>query len=338
MHILLVKLSSLGDVIHTLPVVQDIRAKLPQARIDWLVEPGFAGVVKRADGIGRVITVPLRAGRQAWWTPSAWRALAVARRELATQPYDAVIDLQGLTKSALMARLAPLSAQGRRYGLGNRTEGSGWESPARWLVDRPIDMPTRIHAVDRGRELCAKALGYQVTGSPEARLRTRPIATPTRPTVAFVHGTSRSDKLWPDAHWIALGRRVLQQGWAIALPQAGEVEQTRAELIAASLQFERAPMVQVWPTMGIDGVIDRMAGVQAAIGVDSGLSHLAVALDLPHVQLYNLPTSWRTGPQRGHGHRHQVSVEGTGPRGVPTVDEVWNVWQDVRPIETSFDS
>lgn len=335
MRILLVKLSSLGDVVHALPALQDIRAVHPQARIDWLVEPAFAGLVKRAEGIGRVVTVPLRAGRSGWWSPTVWRALAAARRELGSESYDAVIDLQGLTKSAVLARLARLTPGGHRYGLGNATEGSSWEAPARWLVDRPITLPTRLHALDRGRELCAKALGYIVSGSPRASLRARPVAMPTSPTVVFVHGTSRSDKLWPDSHWIALGKRVLAQGWAIALPQGNETEQTRAELIAASLQFERAPMVQVWPTMGLEPVIDRLAGVQAVIGVDSGLSHLAVALDLPHVQIYNFPTAWRTGPQPGQGHRHQMSIEGAGGRGVPSVDAVWSAWQDVMPLATT---
>lgn len=335
MRILIVKLSSLGDVVHALPVVQDIRRARPDAQIDWLVEPGFAGLVRRAEGIGRVITVPLRAGRDSWWSAASWKALGAARRELAGETYDAVIDLQGLTKSALLARYARLAPGGHRYGLANRTEGSSWEEPARLLVDRPIHLEPHIHALDRSRILAARALGYLVQGAPEAKLRTRPIASPSQPTVAFVHGTSRDDKLWPHQHWVALGKRVLQQGWAIALPQGNEAEQTRAELIAAALQFERAPMVQVWPTSGLDGVIDRMAGLQGVIGVDSGLSHIAVALGLPHVQIYNFPTSWRTGPLPAHGRRQQVSIEGPDGRGMPSVDAVWAAWQDVMPLRVA---
>ncbi len=331
MRVLIVKLSSLGDVVHTLPVVHDIRHALPQAQIDWLVEPAFAGLVRRVDGVGTVIEAPLRALRGSWWSPATWKALGAVRSKLTAAPYDAVIDLQGLTKSAVLARLATLAPGGHRYGLGNRTEGSGWEAPARWLVDRPVTIEPRIHALDRGRELCAQALGYTNFGRPEVALRTRPVVPPMAPMVAFVHGTSREDKLWPQQNWIALGKRVLAQGWGIALPQSGEAEQTRAELIAAALQFELAPLVQVWPTLKLDGVIDRLAGVQGVIGVDSGLSHIAVALGLPHVQIYNHPTAWRTGPLPGHGHRQQLSVEGA--RGAPTLDAVWSAWQEVAPSQ-----
>jgi heptosyltransferase-1 len=146
------------------------------------------------------------------------------------------------------------------------------------------------------------------------------------PTVAFVHGTSRDDKLWPTDHWVQLGKRVIDAGWRIALPQGNEMEQTRAEMIAAGLQFEKAFHVDVWPSLGLDAVLDRLALTQGVIGVDSGLSHIAVALDMPHVQLYNHPTAWRTGPQPSHGHRHQVALEG---RPIPTVQATWLAWSNV---------
>jgi ADP-heptose:LPS heptosyltransferase len=111
------------------------------------------------------------------------------------------------------------------------------------------------------------------------------------PTLLCIHGTSRDDKLWPEADWIALGRRAIADGWRIALPQAGATEQARAQRLQAAL----GASASVWPSLDLGAVIDRMQGVQAAVGVDSGLSHIAVALDLPHVQIYNFPTSWRTG-------------------------------------------
>lgn len=332
MRILIVKLSSLGDVVHAMPAIQDIRRALPQARVDWLVEPGFAPLVQRVEGVAEVIPVALRRWRSAWWTGQVRREFGELRRRLgAGAGYDAVIDLQGLSKSALLGRLARLAPGGHRFGLGNRTEGAGWEPAARWLVDRPIAIEPHIHAMERSRVLCAKALGYTAAGRPRYGLLARPAPPVDRtPTVAFVHGTSRDDKLWPHAHWIALGKRVLAQGWRIVLPQGSEAEQTRAEMIAAALQFERAPVVQVWTSAGLDAQVDRLAGVQGVIGVDSGLSHIAVALNLPHVQIYNFATAWRTGPQLSHGHAHQISV-GDGGRSVPSVDAVWSAWQSVMP-------
>jgi heptosyltransferase-1 len=322
-RILIVKLSSLGDVVHAMPALQDIRSAYPEAVIDWVVEPAFAPLVRRLDGIGEVIECPQRRWRQGWWTGTVRREVLAFRTRLQRERYDAVIDLQGLTKSALVAWLA----HGMRYGLGNPTEGSSWEPAARWLVDRPIPVERRIHAMDRSRALVGRALSFAPVGPPRCGLRAQPVRSDGgSPTVAFVHGTSRDDKLWPQAHWVALGKRFLAAGWRIALPQGSEAEQTRAEMIASQLQYSRDVQVEVWPTLKLDAVVDRLAGTHGVIGVDSGLSHIAVALDLPHVQLYNFPTAWRTGPQPEHGHLHQVSVQA---RPSPTVEAVWVAWNTV---------
>ncbi len=327
MRVLIVKLSSLGDVVHAMPVVHDIVAARPGTTVDWVVEPAFAPLVRRVEHVDRVIECALRRWRRRFWTADVrreWRAFAATLRE---RRYDAVLDLQGLTKSAWVARMA----DGPSHGLANRTDGSSHEWPARWLVDHAIRVEPHIHALDRSRVLAARALGYAVDGPPRFGLRAamRPVPG-AAPLLVFVHGTSRDDKLWPEAHWIELGRRAIGQGWRIALPHAGEVERERAGRIAAALGTVAGgtseAAAEVWPAMALDALTDRLGGAGGVIGVDSGLSHIAVALDRPHVQLYNLPTSWRTGPQAAHGHRHQVSVEGSP---APAVDTVWDAWQAV---------
>ena len=320
MRVLIVKLSSLGDVVHAMPVVHDILRAHPGARIDWVVEPGFAPLVRRVEGIGEVIECAQRRWRKAWWTSAVraeWRAF---RARLQATPYDAVIDLQGLTKSALVARLA----RGPSFGLANRTEGSSFERPARWLVDHPLAVTPRIHALDRSRELAGRALGYAVSGPPAFGLRSNAQRSPV-PLLVFVHGTSRDDKLWPEADWIEFARRCVQSGFSIALPHAGAVELARAQRLAQAI----GPQATVWPQMSLDALVDHLGTAHGVIGVDSGLSHIAVALDLPHVQLYNFRTAWRTGPQVAHGHRHQVSME-RDP--TPEVDIVWAAWQVVRKV------
>ena len=322
MRILIVKLSSLGDVVHAMPVVHDILAAYPHALIDWVVEPGFAPLLRRVDGVNEVIECALRRWSKAWWTSAVraeWRAF---RQRLRAHRYDAVLDLQGLTKSALIARVA----HGVSYGLANRTDGASFEAPARWLVDHAIRIEPHIHALDRSRELAARALGYREQGPPQFGLRAASRPAPTAsasianpPTVVFVHGSSRDDKLWPEAAWIELGRRVITQGWRIALPHAGDAEKTRA----LRLQLALGEHAEVWPPMTLDALVDRMGGAQGVVGVDSGLSHIAVALGLAHVQLYNFPTAWRTGPQAAHGQRHQVSVEG---QPAPSMEAVWAAW------------
>lgn len=134
MKILIVKLSSLGDVVHAMPAVQDILRALPEAQIDWVVERGFAPLVQRCQGVRRIIASDLRRWRKKLFSAETRRAWRVFKAELQQEQYDAVIDLQGLTKSALVAWLARLSPGGKRYGLANQTEGSSFEAPDRKSV------------------------------------------------------------------------------------------------------------------------------------------------------------------------------------------------------------
>ncbi len=330
MRILFVKLSSLGDVVHAMPALQDIRAALPQARIDWVVEQAFAPLVARCEGVQEVVGCELRRWRKSPFgahTRSAWRLFS---EQLRSRAYDAVIDLQGLSKSALVSRAARLTPQGRRYAMANRTEGSSYEAPTRWVADVAVRLEPRVHAVTRSRVLCAAALGYEVSGAPRFGLRAEGDAGETHergaaPCVALVHGTSREDKCWPEAHWVELGRRLLAQGFTLGLPQGSDGERLRAERIAVALGGQ----AQVWPRLDLGLLTDRLAGCAGVIGVDSGLSHIAVALDLPHVQMYNFDTAWRTGPLAGHEPpSRQRTVYGEP---APPVDAVWHAWSQVAP-------
>lgn len=320
MKILIVKLSSLGDVVHTMPAVQDIRRALPQASIDWVVERSFAPLVRRCEGIGRVIESDLRRWRKAPFaarTRSEWR---IFKTELQREAYDAVIDLQGLGKSALVAWLARLAPGGKRYALANRTEGSGYEAPTRWMADVAVRIEPHSHAVQRGRKLCARALGYAVPAGESFGLQAHALPVKGRPCVALVHGTSRADKQWPVSHWIELAHRLDAAGFDVALLHGSDAEQQRSVAMAR----EMAQAV-VWPRLGLDALTDALAGCAGVVGVDSGLSHIAVALDLPHVQIYNFDTAWRTGPI---SRARQRSVFASP---APSVDAVWQAWLLVSP-------
>ncbi|HYF17753.1 MAG TPA: lipopolysaccharide heptosyltransferase I [Ramlibacter sp.] len=316
MNILVVKLSSLGDVVHAMPAVQDLRACVPGAAVDWVVERGFAPLVERCDGVRRVIPCDLRRWRKAplsRGTRAEWRAF---RGELQAQRYDAVVDLQGLTKSALVARTASLAPGGRRIAMANRTEGSSYEVPTRWVADLAVPVEPRSHAVQRSRDVCAAAFGYAVPPTTRYGLRAHGTAAAERPCIAFVHGTSRADKCWPVQHWVALGRHLAEQGFAIGLPHDSDAERRRSEELAAAIGVA----AEIWPRLDLAALTDRLAGCAGVIGVDSGLSHIAVALDRPHVQLYNFDTAWRTGPSGGR----QRSVYGSP---CPSPDAVLHAWQ-----------
>lgn len=334
MKILVVKLSSLGDVVHALPAVQDMCRALPQAQIDWVVERGFAPLVRRCAGVNRVIECELRRWRRSPLSAPTHQAFAAFRADLQREAYDAVIDLQGLSKSALVSWLARLAPGGRRCGLANQTEGSSFEAPARWVADLAVTLPTHIHAVVRSRELCARVLGYPVQTAPDYGLQFQVVSAPGhkasgdpaggRRVVALVHGTSRADKQWPQAHWLALGQRLNAQGFGVALLHGNDAEQQQAQDLARQLA-----QATVWPRLGLDALTDALAGCAGVIGVDSGLSHMAVALDLPHVQLYNFDTAWRTGPlpsASAGADERQCSVFA---QPVPSVAAVWQAWQTV---------
>jgi len=320
LRVLLVKLSSLGDVVHTLPVVQDIRRALPSTQIDWVIETGFAPLLNRCAGIDRVIAFNLRRWRNAPLkavTRLEWKTF---NNELHHEPYDAVIDLQGLSKSAWVAWMARLAPGAKRFAMANRTEGSGYEFPTRWVADVALPMPWHVHAVHRGRELCARALGYEL--SSEERYGLEPagsaLGATKRPCVALVHGTSRPDKQWPDSHWIELARLLDNAGFDVAFPHGSDAEEKSSRTFEAVL-----PNARAWARLQLDALIDAMADCAGVIGVDSGLSHIAVALDLPHVQIYNIDTAWRTGPL---GRAHQQSVFASP---APSVEMVWQAWLEV---------
>lgn len=336
LKVLIVKLSSLGDVVHAMPAVQDLRKALPGVHVDWVVESAFAPLVARCEGVGQVITCDLRRWRKAPFsarTRQEWRAFKAALRSTA---YDAVIDLQGLTKSALVSWLARTTPQGRRFGLANQTDGSSFEAPARWVADVAIALEPHVHAVQRSRLLCAAALGYAVPESVRFGLAPGNLAAqapvlaglvvnsfaPRTPCVALVHGTSRADKQWPVASWVELGQRLNHSGFAVALAHGNAAEKATSEAIAAQLAD-----AWVWPSMGLDALTDTMAHCAGVVGVDSGLSHIAVALGLPHVQIYNFDTAWRTGPQPGGPKAASQVCVFASPH--PTVDAVWQAWESL---------
>ena len=324
LNILIVKLSSLGDVVHTMPAVQDIRRALPHAQIDWVVEPGFAPLVQRCAGVRRVIPCALRHWRKTWWTAAtraAWRAF---KADLSAVAYDAVIDCQGLSKSAIVARCAQLSAAGKRFAMANRTAGSGYEPLTRWLADVAVPLPVQVHAVQRARLLCAAALSYS---NPQSwnffgLFSDVDIEKFAIKTIVFIHGSSRADKCWPEPLWVQLGERLVAEGYQIALVHGSLEEEQRSARLAVAI----GARAQVWPRMPLDALTDRLAQSAGAIGVDSGLSHVAVALDLPHVQLYNFDTAWRTGPAAGDGQARQRSVFA---QPAPSLDRVWDAWLQV---------
>jgi heptosyltransferase-1 len=319
LRILVVKLSSLGDVVQTLPVLHDLHARFPGAIVDWVVEEAFADLLRTTPGIASVIPVAQRRWRKsrfAMATRAEWRT---AREQLRQQPYDAVIEFQGLMKSAWVARQARLAPGGFSATYGNKSELCSYEWPVRLLLQRMVPMPGRIHAVARTRLLAARALGYDAPGF-EQTSPTYPwlLAVPAvPPQVVLAHGTSRADNEWPAAAWAEFGRALAADGFALLVPQASDSEERFARQLAADI----GPRARVLPRMKLAALLDAMRGTSGLVGVDSGIAHMAVALNLPVVEIFSQPRAWRAGPV---GQPHQCAVGGAA---APTVAEVTAAWR-----------
>jgi heptosyltransferase-1 len=334
--LLIVKLSSLGDVVHAMPALQDLRQAFPLAQIDWVVESAFVPLVARCQGVERVVACDIRRWRKSPLSLSTRHEWQAFKTNLQAQQYDAVLDLQGLSKSALVSWLARTTPDGRRFAMRNQTDGSSYEAPTRWVADVTIPLERHVHAVQRARLVCAAALDYTATGPARFGLVAAASAVtaaqcggqhdnafaPRKPCVALVHGSSRADKQWSLAAWIELGKRLNHSGFSVALAHGNATEKANSETIAAQLND-----AWVWPGMGLDALTDTMAQCAGVVGVDSGLSHIAVALGLPHVQIYNFDTAWRTGPPTDQGKTARQVAVYAAPQ--PDVDMVWRAWESL---------
>ncbi len=286
MRILIVKTSSLGDVIHALPVVSDLCRVLPDVSIDWCVEEGFAAIPRLHPGVQRVIPVALRRWRKKPLSLSTWREIAAARRDLRAESYDCVLDLQGLLKSALIADQAngPISG----YAAAAAREPAA----ARYYTHSFL-IPKNAHAVERNRWLAAAALDLPLEQPLDYGVNAAPAVAewlPPKPYVVLLTATSRDDKLWPEADWVALGAALHERGLAAVLPAGHAGERQRAERLAAAM-----PDAVVAPPLAIDALAAVLAGSVGAIGVDTGLTHLAAALARPTVAIYTATDPGLTG-------------------------------------------
>lgn len=299
MRVLIIKTSSLGDVIHTLPALTDAARANPGIRFDWVVEEGFAEIPAWHPAVSQVIPVAIRRWRKS--PLKTWRSGEFRRfkQRLKDSHYDLVIDAQGLFKSAWLTRYvnAPVAGLDR---------DSAREPGACRFYDRLYKVAKDQHALERVRQLFAQALGYAVpqTVGDYGLNRAAMAGVGNAPYLVFLHGTTWISKHWPETDWRALAERMNALGWAIRLPWGNENERARAERIAAGLEH-----AAVLPKLNLAGVAKVIAGASACVAVDTGLGHLAAALDVPCISLYGPTLPGKVG---AYG-RSQVHLCATGP-------------------------
>ncbi|MER9546622.1 lipopolysaccharide heptosyltransferase I [Mesorhizobium sp. M0437] len=288
MKVLIVKTSSMGDVIHTFPAIEDARRARPDISFDWCVEEAFAGIVALHPAIQTIHSVAIRRWRRKLLEPGTWREVIGLRRALRDCRYDLVLDAQGLLKSALVARLAAAPIAGF-------DRSSAREPSASLFYGHRYAVPRGLHAIERTRRLFGLALGYE----PDFSRLESGIAPPAgkstfvgEKTAFLLHGTSREDKKWPVADWIETARLLVDKGMTPVTTWSNDREKAVAEAIAGAVSqtvvFPRSPLAEIAAVIG---------GSALVIGADTGLTHLASAFGLPTVAIFLATEPGLTGPR-----------------------------------------
>lgn len=305
-RVLIVKTSSMGDVVHALPAVSDMLAARPGLQVDWLVEAPFAAIPRLHGGVRKVMPLSWRKWRKSLFKPETRAAIGALRTELQREPYDLVLDLQGLLKSVLWGK----QARGPLVGYDRH---SIREPLAALFYSRKATVSRALQAVERNRRLAAAHLGYAMpTTAPDFGI-SAPQGSWAAPAAcaALIPCASRAEKLWPEAHWIAVGQRLQAAGLTPVLVWGSDEERARAERIAAGCGGVVPPFLTVADTAAVLGQARQI------VGLDTGFSHLAAAFGAPTIGIYcdhEPGLAGITGPGR-------VASFG-GPGQVPSLAEV----------------
>lgn len=275
MKILVVRLSSLGDILHLFPAISDLRRHLPDAEIHWLVEPAFAQMVSWHSAVDKVISVPLRSHKKCWWKlPKLLRGL---KKQLLAEKYDLVLDAQGLLKSVLLARLAGVDI----YGFN---KDSAREPLAAKFYKRAVDVPKGLHVIEKNRQLVAQLFGADMSqvadyGLGDFRKRAASTDFAGQPCIVLLHGTTWNSKYWPESSWSQLVSLLAAQGWLCLLPWGNAQEHQRAERLAAAGG-------QVLPKLNLAELMGVLLQARGFVSVESGIGHIATVLDVPGIMLH----------------------------------------------------
>lgn len=288
MRVLVVKLTSMGDILHVMPALTDLARETPGLVVDWMVEESFREIPAWHPSVDRVIPVATRRWRKFRW--SSIREFLKFRSVLVKQKYDVIIDAQGLIKSAVFARFAGLKSGGIRIGF---SADSIKESLAAKLYQKTVHVERDQHAIDRLRQLFAGGFAYQLA-MPLSYGLDVPENKSTKPrdsgTVMFFHATTWRSKHLPEQVWRRLIELAGEDGYRVLVVWGNRQEKQRAERLAQG----QANAV-VLDQMTLTEIKEQLEQCSGAIAVDTGLGHLAAALGTPCASVYGSTNSKLTG-------------------------------------------
>ncbi len=315
MRILIIKMSSMGDIIHTLPAISDAIKARPGIQFDWVVEEAFTEIPKWHKGVNQIIPIALRRWRKQIRQSLQQGEVKKFYQQLRLQHYDKVIDAQGSIKSAITTRLS------RGYRLG-MDKNSVREVFADLAYQKKFSVPRKQHAIDRLRQLFAKALEYPLPetspyyGINKSCLSLESLTNLKLPRnyLVFVPNASWSAKCWPEASWSLLLEKTTQEGTPVFVPWGNEEERKRAIRICAN-----NPQAHVLPHLKLPELGRLFVQAKATVCVDTGLSHLAAALGTPTITLYG-PTDPKLIGTIGPSQQH---IQSPGSQLTMSAETVW---------------
>jgi heptosyltransferase-1 len=341
MRVLIVRLSSMGDLVQTLPALTDASRAIPGISFDWIVDESFAQVPTWHASVETIIPSAFRRWRKNWRESFKSGEPQEFFRKVRKQKYDLVVDVQCELKSAFASRLA----RGVHCGYDRRAVH---EWGAQFAYQRTFNITKGQHSIERMRKLLAGALGYEYTkdnldyGVDRSRLGTISLQLPT-PYLVFIHSTSWTSKVWPEHYWQELTAKAIAKGHSVVLPWGDWAERERAERIA-----QNHAQAIVLPQLSISEKAAVINGARATVGLDTGLSHIAAALDIPSITIYGATDPQlvgATGKQQLHLTSqfecifcHDVKCTFTGPAEFKPACLVEikpeNVWQELELLLT----
>lgn len=296
MKILLVKMSSMGDIFHTFPAITDLKVAYPNVEIHWVVEEGFAEIAAWHPSVNKVISIALRRWMKQKSLES-FRAYRQWRKALREHEYDVIVDAQGLLKSGLVAK----AARGIVHGYD---KDSARESINTWFQDISHFVSKDQHAVTRTRELFAKTFSYPLTTPLNFGIQQHFSHVESKPNqLVFIIGTSWTTKLWSESGWIDLAKRAIAQGYQVDIMWGSDGEKVLAQRIIDACPEATRPQER----MSITAVAEKLVAAAGVVGLDTGFSHLAGALEIPTISIYGPTSPEKVGLIGEHTHNLQLS-------------------------------
>ncbi|MCF8031752.1 MAG: lipopolysaccharide heptosyltransferase I [Desulfarculaceae bacterium] len=311
MRVLIVKLSALGDVVQSLPVAMAIKRQAPEAQVDWLVERPSAGLLAGHPALNRILVSPRHEMAEADGLPL--NPLSRFGRELRAVRYDAVLDLQGLMKSAICVALSRAERKIGWRGGKEPLAGLVYKKrlapfdPDRPALERYLDMLEPL-----GLERPAQ-IEFGLIPSPEELARARELSASAagEGPLVVLHPVAKWDsKLWPLASWVELAKLLAGRGCRLVVSGSGEDREV-GEFIASRAGLGPR-LLDLCGRTNLRELAALLSLAQTVVSTDTGVMHLAAAMGAPVVALFGPTAPWRTGPH-GTGHRVLTAGEECSP-------------------------